>query len=69
MYWTGCYFPATNNYKLNLWGLKPVHYVFLIIIAEKQAQNWLFSRWGLNQSMISKYCMLEFFLDLDKKGS
>lgn len=37
LYWTGCYFPTTNNYKLDLWGLKPVHYIFLIIILEKQA--------------------------------
>jgi hypothetical protein len=63
LYWTGCYFPN----KLIV-SMQPVHFVFLILLCEKQAQNWLFSRWGLNKTMIEKFAKLEFLLKLEKKG-
>jgi len=46
-----------------------VHIIILIILVEKQTQNWLYSRWGLNRTIVSKFVQLEFFLGLDKKGS
>ena len=49
-------------------GLQPVHIIILFILVEKQTQNWLYSRWGLNKTMISKFVQVEFFLGLDKKG-
>jgi hypothetical protein len=49
--------------------LQPVHIIILFILFEKQTQNWLYSRWGLNRTMISKFVQLEFFLSIDKKES
>jgi hypothetical protein len=42
--------------------------MIIFILLEKQAQNWLYSRWGLNKTMISKFTHLDFFLNLDNKG-
>jgi hypothetical protein len=46
----------------------PIHIMFLFILFEKQAQNWLYSRWGLNKTLITKFAHLEFYLKIDKKG-
>ena len=66
MYWTGIYQP--NNTERRIEGLMPIHIMFLIILFEKQAQNWLYSRWGLNKTLITKFAHLEFYLKIDKKG-
>jgi hypothetical protein len=66
MYWTGIYHP--NNTERRIEGLMPIHIMFLIILFEKQAQNWLYSRWGLNKTLITKFAHLEFYLKIDKKG-
>jgi len=66
MYWTGVYQPNTKERRIE--GLMPIHIMFLFILFEKQAQNWLYSRWGLNKTLITKFAHLEFYLKLDKKG-
>lgn len=73
MYWIGVAYNKSDKESAiegltHIEGLQPVHIIILFILVEKQTQNWLYSRWGLNKTMISKFVQLEFFLSLDKKG-
>ncbi len=74
MYWIGVSYNKTERDSnieqlTHIQGLQPVHIIILFILFEKQTQNWLSSRWGLNKTMISKFVQLEFFLSFDKKES
>lgn len=69
MFWSGCYFPPSlQTGSLNIQGLQPVHVMFLIILVEAQAQNWLQSRWGLDKQLITNFIKLEFYRKLDTVG-
>lgn len=62
LFWTGVYYPKLKQ------EIQPVHVMFLLIIIEKQAQNWLYNRFGTTLHDIKNFKRLTFYRGLKTMG-